>query len=137
VTSKYLFSARDYERPDVSTLYQLNWCDNCEGADVFVLPSTGIGEAWPVSVMEAMSAGLPVIASIIGATPEMIADRRDGFLVPQGAEDALFKLLDLFHSDRDMRRKVGTEARLTAIQWFDVELTAKTLLDAIDPSRND
>src|SRR5258708_27899919 len=39
--------------------------------DAFLLPSTGLGEAWPVSIMEAMGAGLPVVASVIGATPKM------------------------------------------------------------------
>ena len=100
-------------------------------ADTFVLPSVGSGEAWPVSVMEAMSAGLPVIASIIGATPEMITDGIDGFLVPQGAEEALLELVTRLHNHHDLRRKIGAEARRTACRRFDVELTAKALVNAI------
>jgi glycosyltransferase involved in cell wall biosynthesis len=101
-------------------------------ADTLVLPSVGgLGEAWPVSVMEAMSAGLPVIASIIGATPEMITDGIDGFLVPQGAEEALLEIVTRLHNDHDLRRKIGAEARRTARRRFDVELTAKALLNAI------
>jgi glycosyltransferase involved in cell wall biosynthesis len=80
-------------------------------ADTFVLPSVGLGEAWPVSVMEAMSAGLPVIASTIGATPEMITDGIDGFLVPQGAEKALLELVTRLHNDHDMRRKIGSYSK--------------------------
>lgn len=100
-------------------------------ADAFVLPSVGAGEAWPVSLMEAMSAGLPVIASTIGATPEMIVDGRDGFLVPQAADQVLFERIESLHNNCDLRRRIGTEARRTACRRFDVETTAKTLLEAI------
>jgi glycosyltransferase involved in cell wall biosynthesis len=47
-----------------------------------------MGETWPVSVMEAMGAGLPVISSIIGATPEMIRPGVDDSLSPSGTRTA-------------------------------------------------
>jgi len=103
-------------------------------ADAFVLPSIGVGEAWPVSVMEAMGAGLPVIASIIGATPEMITPGEDGFLVPQGDEEALLKNVTLLASDVDTRRRIGEAARGTANRRFDVRATAGALRDAIHAS---
>jgi colanic acid/amylovoran biosynthesis glycosyltransferase len=100
-------------------------------ADAFVLPSTGLGEAWPVSVMEAMAAGLPVIASAIGATPEMITSGQDGFLIPQRDECSLLETIVRLARDLDVRRSVGQAARRTARQRFDVALTARTLRDAI------
>jgi colanic acid/amylovoran biosynthesis glycosyltransferase len=100
-------------------------------ADAFVLPSVGLGEAWPVSVMEAMSAGLPVIASVIGATPQMITSGRDGFLVPQRDEKALFENIMLLANNVDMRRRVGEAARHTAYSRFNVAVTASALRDAI------
>jgi colanic acid/amylovoran biosynthesis glycosyltransferase len=105
-------------------------------ADAFVLPSTGSGEAWPVSVMEAMGAGLPVIASIIGATPQMIAPAVDGFLVPQKDEGALFDRITLLARDIDTRQRIGQAARLTAARCFDVATTATRLRDAIQTSHN-
>lgn len=99
--------------------------------DAFMLPSTGIGEAWPVSVMEAMGAGLPVIASIIGATPEMIRSGIDGFLVPKGDEQALLEAVSVLAQNVDLRRKIGAAARLTAQRRFDVTATAAALRDAI------
>ena len=100
-------------------------------ADAFVLSSTGLGEAWPVSIMEAMGAGLPVISSAIGATPEMITPDEDGFLIPQNDEDALFEKIMLLARDLDVRRQIGEAARRTASRRFDVAVTAAALRDAI------
>ena len=99
--------------------------------DAFLLPSTGLGEAWPVSVMEAMGAGLPVIASVIGATPEMITSGQDGILVPQRDEDALLRNIMLLGTNVELRRKMGAAAQATASRRFDVSITAATLRNAI------
>src|SRR5262249_48333734 len=63
--------------------------DLLQRADAFVLPSVGLGEAAPVSVMEAMACGLPVVSSVIGGTPDMITSGEDGILVRQGDEQGL------------------------------------------------
>jgi glycosyltransferase involved in cell wall biosynthesis len=114
-----------------SEVYQL-----LSKADAFVLPSVGHGEAWPVSVMEAMGSGLPVIASVIGATPEMITTREDGFLVPQRDEHALLQAITHLANDIDLRRCVGEAARRTARRRFDVSVSAGTLRDAVRTSLN-
>jgi colanic acid/amylovoran biosynthesis glycosyltransferase len=103
-------------------------------ADAFVLPSVGLGEAWPVSVMEAMGAGLPVIVSSIGATPEMIISGEDGFLVPQRDEQLLFEHIEMLANDPETRRRVGSAARRTALRRFNVETTATVLRDMIRAS---
>jgi colanic acid/amylovoran biosynthesis glycosyltransferase len=100
-------------------------------ADAFVLPSTGWGEAWPVAVMEAMGAGLPVIASVIGATPEMITPGEDGFLVAQKDERSLFEAIWLLARDVDARRRIGLAARTTALRRFDVAVTASAFRNAV------
>lgn len=100
-------------------------------ADAFVLPSTGSGEAWPVSIMEAMGAGLPVIASVIGATPEMIKSGTDGFLVPQKDDQALYEVIVLLAKNSAIRQRIGEAARRTAQLRFDVRETAAALRDAV------
>jgi colanic acid/amylovoran biosynthesis glycosyltransferase len=99
--------------------------------DAFVLPSVGTGEAWPVSVMEAMGAGLPVIASLIGATPEMINSGVDGFLVAQGDENGILENIVALARNVDLRVRIGEAARGTACRRFNVTATAAVLRDAI------
>lgn len=101
-------------------------------SDIFILPSVGFGEAWPVAVMEAMSAGLPVIASRIGATPEMIRDGQDGYLVPQAESAPIFTLVERLYRDCALRERIGREARKAAEQRFDVGKTSAALLRAIE-----
>jgi colanic acid/amylovoran biosynthesis glycosyltransferase len=102
-----------------------------ENADAFVLPSVGVGEAWPVSVMEAMAAGLPVISSSIGATPDMISSGIDGILLPQGDELAIFENISLLTNNVQLRQQIGEAARKTAQRRFDVMETAGALRNAI------
>ncbi len=97
--------------------------------DVFVLPSVGLGEAAPVSVMEAMACGVPVVASIIGSTPAMISDGETGFLVPQEDVGALERTLGVLTKDIVLRREVGKAARAAAVEQFDARTSSLRLLE--------
>lgn len=67
------------------------------GADVVVLPS--YTEGLPNVALEASAAGVPVVATAVGGTPEAIADRVNGFLVPPGDPAALSaKVIDLIRN---------------------------------------
>ncbi len=106
--------------------------EELQRADVFVLPSVGIGEAGPISVMEAMSTGLPVVASVIGATPQMIDDGRSGLLTPQADESSIAAALRKLANDLPLRAAVGAAARQHAVANFDSGRTAIRLLDLIE-----
>lgn len=100
-------------------------------ADAFILPSVGLGEAAPVSVMEAMACALPVVCSIIGGTPDMITHGVDGLLVPQADEAALADAVVLLAQNPAERRRLGRAARIRAERDFDTRQTARRLLEAI------
>jgi len=86
-----------------------------KSADVFVLPS--LFEPFGIVLLEAMAAGLPVVASRVGGIPEVVEDGRTGFLVPPGDPEALAQALERLFSDRELRRDMGREGRLTASRY--------------------
>jgi glycosyltransferase involved in cell wall biosynthesis len=100
--------------------------------DVFVLPSFGLGEAAPVSLMEAMSTGLSAISSIIGSTPHMVENEVSGFLVAQQDEAALCAAFVRLAGDLELRRRIGAAARKRATEEFDCRRTAQRLVELIE-----
>jgi colanic acid/amylovoran biosynthesis glycosyltransferase len=103
-------------------------------SDVLLLPSFKLGEAAPVAVMEAMAAGLPVIASIIGGTPDMISDGTDGFLVPQEDVSSIAGRLMELATDVSLRERIGDAARKRATLEFDSRVLSQRLLELISAS---
>jgi len=83
-----------------------------EHAAVFALPS--YDEALPVSLIEAMSAGVPVVASPVGGIPELVADGKSGFLVAPGDKGALERALRRLLIERSLAARMGAAARETA-----------------------
>lgn len=99
--------------------------------DALALTSIGKGEAAPVTVMEAMACGLPVVCSIIGGTPDMIEDGKDGFLVGQEDIDAIANIIAQLDADPELRQRIGEAARLSALSKFDHRANARRLHDQI------
>lgn len=109
--------------------------DLLHSADVLALTSFGAGEAAPVTVMEAMAAGLPTVVSAIGGTPDMIEDGVDGLLVPQRDEEAIAAALRRLAADPALRARIGQAARKTALARFDYRAQARALLEALTVGR--
>jgi glycosyltransferase involved in cell wall biosynthesis len=100
-------------------------------AAIFCLPSWW--EAAPLTVMEAASAGLPVVATRVGDLPSMVDDGATGFLVPPQDPDALATSIAKLVDDPELRRAMGARAAEIAERRFD--LTAA--LGAIDDMYGD
>jgi len=90
-----------------------------EHAAVFALPSAD--EALPVSLLEAMSAGVPVVATPVGGIPEVVSDGASGFLVAPGDKGALERALRRLLLDRKLAARMGAAARDTARARFSPE----------------
>jgi glycosyltransferase involved in cell wall biosynthesis len=98
------------ERDDIPT--------QLAAADVFVLSSGS--EGLPVSVVEAMAAELPVVASAVGGLPELVVDGGSGLLVPGGDSSELAAALERLITDRELRRRMGAAGRSRAERLFDL-----------------
>jgi glycosyltransferase involved in cell wall biosynthesis len=68
----------------------------------------------PLAVLEAMAAGLPVVATAVGGLPNLIQDGKTGFLVPSGDENAMRDRLTALRDDLATARAVGERGRTLA-----------------------
>ncbi|MBN1886767.1 MAG: glycosyltransferase family 4 protein [Thermoflexales bacterium] len=78
--------------------------------DIFVLPSV-IDEGLPLSVIEAMAAGKPVVGSAVGGISEAVVQGETGFLVPPGEPEALAAALKRLVEDRTLATRFGCTGR--------------------------
>lgn len=115
----------------LGTLSETEVADRIAAADVLLLPSVGIGEAAPVAVMEAMATGRPVVASVIGGTPDMIEHGTEGFLCEPGDVDAITAQLRRLVQEPGLAARLGRAARQRAEREFDSQALAARLLEAI------
>ncbi len=87
----------------------LGWIDDPKSVlprwDVFVMPS--LEEGFPIAALDAMAAGLPVVATSVGGVPELIEDAKTGWLVPPRDADALASRLRLLLPKPEMRHSMG------------------------------
>jgi len=86
-------------------------------ADIFVLPT--YAEAMPISVIEAMAAGLPVVSTPVGGIPELIHDGEEGLLCPSGDVNALAEKIMCLVSDHQRRTEMGTKGRKRVREQMD------------------
>jgi glycosyltransferase involved in cell wall biosynthesis len=101
-------------------------------ADVYVFPSRG--EGLPVSPMEAMACGLPVVGSDASGMPDLLeGDEPAGVLVPRGDPAALSSALGPLLDDPDLAASLGAAARRRAERSFSLDAVGAQLRDFVMP----
>jgi glycosyltransferase involved in cell wall biosynthesis len=91
-------------------------------SNVFILSSNY--EGLPLSVLEAMSTGLPIIATNVGGLSDLITNGKEGYLVPSNDVLAMKKAVLLLGNDKIMQTRMGENARRKA-EKFDVSVMAE------------
>jgi glycosyltransferase involved in cell wall biosynthesis len=101
-------------------------------ADLFVLPS--IVEGMSNAVLEAMASGLPIVATRIPGSEELITDGKNGLLVQASAKEPLSNALSTLLKSSNLRQTLGHNARLDAEKrsWRSVAESYLTLYNEID-----
>ena len=87
--------------------------------DLFAMPS--LWEGLPLSMVLAMGAGLPVVATRVAGIPEVVQDNHTGLLVAPGKSDELAAALARLVGDPELRRSLGQQARAFVRPRFGVE----------------
>ncbi len=98
--------------------------------DVFVLPSWI--EGLPLTVLEAMAHGVPVVATRVGGVPEIVADGETGLLVPSRDVQALAGALGALLDDPGRARRLGEAGRERALRELSAEAMAAKVLALYD-----
>jgi glycosyltransferase involved in cell wall biosynthesis len=100
-------------------------------ADLVVAPSVpsrdGRREGIPVALMEAMAAGVPVVASNLSGIPELVEDNGTGLLVPPGDARALSRAIQRLLLDPPLRCRLALAARDKVVREFDLPTNAALL----------
>ncbi|SVB65346.1 uncharacterized protein METZ01_LOCUS218200, partial [marine metagenome] len=89
-------------------------------ANLFLLPS--ISESFGLAALEAMSCGVPVVASTAGGIPELVQDDVSGYLFPSDAIDEMAEAGIRILTDEDLERRLALGGRETTITRFDKEI---------------
>jgi glycosyltransferase involved in cell wall biosynthesis len=87
-----------------------------------------VNEGTPVSAIEALASGTPVVATRVGGVPDVVTDGVDGFLVEPGDTEAAAERLVELARDPELRARMGEAGRANARERYSVE----RLVDDVD-----
>ena len=99
-------------------------------SDLLVFPSHREGS--PMTVLEAMAAGLPVVSTRVGGLPELIDDGRGGYLVSPAAVEELTDAIGRLVADRECARRMGRHNRRICLEKFSFSVVFESLSTIYD-----
>ncbi len=105
-----------------------------ESADLFVLPS--FAEGVPVSLMEAMAIGVPVVSTYVGGIAELVVPNETGLLVPAGSVPRLVEAMFTGLTDAAWRQRVSIAARAKVVRDYNLQTQVQILSDLFQGGAN-
>ncbi|MGA9381629.1 MAG: glycosyltransferase, partial [Phormidium sp.] len=105
--------------------YTPKWLELYHQADLFVLPTYSEPFGWVF--IEAMAAGLPIIASRVNAIPEIVSHGETGFLIQPGDRTDLANRIQQLIENRNLSREMGTKGRQIVEEKFNAHTNFQTL----------
>jgi len=103
--------------------YRTDIADLLATSDFFVLPS--LTEGTPLSILEAMMQGLPIVASDVGGIPELVSNGKEGILLPPGDPQLLASAIYTIWRDEPLRLTMGDAALARAAREFTLSQMAQ------------
>jgi glycosyltransferase involved in cell wall biosynthesis len=84
-------------------------------------------EGLPISILEAMSMEVPVVATAVGGIPELIENNVSGFLVEPDRPDMMADRLQAMLENKDFRKRIGKEGKRKVIQEFEIDKVVEAI----------
>jgi glycosyltransferase involved in cell wall biosynthesis len=99
----------------------------CRLSGIFVLPSHGEGQ--PVALLEAMAAGLAVVATRVGGIPDIVIDGENGLLVPPRNPEQLAEKINTLLEDPGLCRRMGEQNRRQMLETHHADRVGETVAE--------
>ncbi|TCK68841.1 glycosyltransferase involved in cell wall biosynthesis [Winogradskyella wandonensis] len=112
-------------------LSKAQWITLSKGYTIFI--NTANFDNMPVSVIEAMALGFPIVSTNVGGMPNLIEDGRYGFLVDKGDVNAMTNAILRIFEDNQLQQDFSAEARLKAesLDWNTIKLKWYQILKSV------
>jgi glycosyltransferase involved in cell wall biosynthesis len=101
-----------------------------KASDLFVFPT--MKEAFGISLIEAMSCGLPVVTTPVGGLKDIVQHCANGLVVEPGDERRLFQALDRLMSDPELRDQLGKAGRQTVLERYSTEIVTGQYIEVFN-----
>ena len=105
-------------------------------SDIFILPTYYYYEGLPISILEAMATGLPIITTRHGGIPGIIEEGINGFFVPPGNPEMIAETIEKLYFHPHLQAKIAEENIKKALNNFKKEHYEKSLLEIFNKVLN-
>jgi len=100
-------------------------------ADIFAFPTYYNNECFPLVLLEAMSANLPIVSTFEGGIPDIVDMGKTGYLVPQKDAETLAEKLEILTKSPELRRQIGDAGRKKYEKEFTLDIFERKMTEIL------